>query len=176
MELLSSEQLTHFCVCVQREQPGGMRSGAVFRTGHGDPWEGFLSRAERWRRERARHRRKQGGVHQVKERNGSKRSEQWEIMMWRLHSQQKFTSIPSFSLLTNWRFTRGVKEQTRAFLDGFNEVVPLEWLRYFDEKELEVRKVEQGGLKRRPPRSFSKNSTVMTLNLQNAFSCPETTA
>lgn len=81
MELLSSEQLTHFCVCVQREQPGGMRSGAVFRTGHGDPWEGFLSRAERWRRERARHRRKQGGVHQVKERNGSKRSEQWEIMM-----------------------------------------------------------------------------------------------
>lgn len=32
-----------------------------------------------------------------------------------------------------------MKEQTRAFLDGFNEVVPLEWLRYFDEKELEVR-------------------------------------
>lgn len=35
---------------------------------------------------------------------------------------------------------RGVEEQTKAFLDGFNEVVPLEWLRYFDEKELEVRK------------------------------------
>uniref|UniRef100_A0A3Q3IP03 E3 ubiquitin-protein ligase n=2 Tax=Monopterus albus TaxID=43700 RepID=A0A3Q3IP03_MONAL len=42
------------------------------------------------------------------------------------------------SLLTDWRFTRGVEEQTRAFLDGFNEVVPLEWLRYFDEKELEL--------------------------------------
>ncbi|XP_061878328.1 NEDD4-like E3 ubiquitin-protein ligase WWP2 isoform X3 [Entelurus aequoreus] len=41
------------------------------------------------------------------------------------------------SLLTDWRFTRGVEEQTKAFLDGFNEVVPLEWLRYFDEKELE---------------------------------------
>lgn len=41
-------------------------------------------------------------------------------------------------LLTDWRFTRGVEEQTKAFLDGFNEVVPLEWLRYFDEKELEV--------------------------------------
>ncbi|XP_053555443.1 NEDD4-like E3 ubiquitin-protein ligase WWP2 isoform X2 [Bombina bombina] len=41
-------------------------------------------------------------------------------------------------LLTNWRFTRGVEEQTKAFLDGFNEVVPLEWLRYFDEKELEL--------------------------------------
>lgn len=32
-----------------------------------------------------------------------------------------------------------MEEQTKAFLDGFNEVVPLEWLRYFDEKELEVR-------------------------------------
>ncbi|XP_073724482.1 NEDD4-like E3 ubiquitin-protein ligase WWP2 isoform X1 [Misgurnus anguillicaudatus] len=41
-------------------------------------------------------------------------------------------------LLTDWRFTRGVEEQTKAFLDGFNEVVPLEWLRYFDEKELEL--------------------------------------
>lgn len=159
--------LTHFCVCVQREQPGGMRSGAVFRAGHGDSWEGFLSRAERRRRERARHRRKQGGVHQVKE------SEKWEIVTRHLGSQQKLASIPSFSLLTNWRFTRGVKEQTRAFLDGFNEVVPLEWLRYFDEKELEVRTVELGGLKPRPPRSFSKNSTAMTLNLQNAFSWPK---
>ncbi|XP_037308305.2 NEDD4-like E3 ubiquitin-protein ligase WWP2 isoform X2 [Pungitius pungitius] len=42
------------------------------------------------------------------------------------------------TLLTDWRFTRGVEEQTKAFLDGFNEVVPLEWLRYFDEKELEL--------------------------------------
>uniref|UniRef100_A0A8C8C835 E3 ubiquitin-protein ligase n=1 Tax=Oncorhynchus tshawytscha TaxID=74940 RepID=A0A8C8C835_ONCTS len=42
------------------------------------------------------------------------------------------------SLLTDWRFMRGVEEQTKAFLDGFNEVVPLEWLRYFDEKELEL--------------------------------------
>ncbi|XP_029008939.1 NEDD4-like E3 ubiquitin-protein ligase WWP2 isoform X1 [Betta splendens] len=42
------------------------------------------------------------------------------------------------SLLTDWRITRGVGEQTKAFLDGFNEVVPLEWLRYFDEKELEL--------------------------------------
>ncbi|XP_056595611.1 NEDD4-like E3 ubiquitin-protein ligase WWP2 isoform X2 [Triplophysa dalaica] len=41
-------------------------------------------------------------------------------------------------LLTDWRFMRGVEEQTKAFLDGFNEVVPLEWLRYFDEKELEL--------------------------------------
>lgn len=44
-----------------------------------------------------------------------------------------------FSLMTEWRFSRGVQEQTKAFLDGFNEVVPLQWLQYFDEKELEVR-------------------------------------
>lgn len=48
------------------------------------------------------------------------------------------TTLCLFRLLTDWRFTRGVEEQTKAFLDGFNEVVPLEWLRYFDEKELEV--------------------------------------
>lgn len=93
------------------------------------------------------------------------------MMVRQVPSQQKLTPIPSFSLLTNWRFTRGVKEQTKAFLDGFNEVVPLEWLRYFDEKELEVRKVVQGGLKRRPPRRFSKKekiSPVITANLQNS--------
>ncbi|KAK3589293.1 hypothetical protein CHS0354_026945 [Potamilus streckersoni] len=42
------------------------------------------------------------------------------------------------SLMTNWRFTRGVEEQTKAFLEGFNEVVPLQWLQYFDERELEL--------------------------------------
>lgn len=34
--------------------------------------------------------------------------------------------------------TRGIEDQTKAFLDGFNEVVPLEWLKYFDERELEL--------------------------------------
>lgn len=33
---------------------------------------------------------------------------------------------------------RGIEEQTKTFLDGFNEVVPLEWLKYFDERELEL--------------------------------------
>ncbi|XP_051980664.1 NEDD4-like E3 ubiquitin-protein ligase WWP1 [Xyrauchen texanus] len=41
-------------------------------------------------------------------------------------------------LMAEWRFSRGVENQTKAFLDGFNEVVPLQWLLYFDEKELEV--------------------------------------
>lgn len=44
-----------------------------------------------------------------------------------------------FSLMTQWRFARGVEEQTKAFLEGFSEVVPLQWLQYFDERELEVR-------------------------------------
>lgn len=41
-------------------------------------------------------------------------------------------------LMTDWRMNRGIQEQTKAFLDGFNEVVPLEWLHYFDERELEL--------------------------------------
>ncbi|XP_071091947.1 E3 ubiquitin-protein ligase Su(dx)-like [Haliotis cracherodii] len=42
------------------------------------------------------------------------------------------------NLMVNWRFTRGVEEQSKAFLEGFNEVVPLQWLQYFDERELEL--------------------------------------
>merc|ERR1719319_812862 len=42
------------------------------------------------------------------------------------------------NLVTQWRMTRGIEKQTKAFLEGFNEVVPLEWLQYFDEKELEL--------------------------------------
>ena len=42
------------------------------------------------------------------------------------------------SLLLNWKFNIGVEEQTKAFLEGFNQVVPLEWLKYFDERELEL--------------------------------------
>ncbi|XP_076331877.1 E3 ubiquitin-protein ligase wwp-1-like isoform X2 [Tachypleus tridentatus] len=41
-------------------------------------------------------------------------------------------------LMTQWRFSRGQEEQIKAFLDGFNEVLPLEWLHYFDERELEL--------------------------------------
>lgn len=41
-------------------------------------------------------------------------------------------------LMIDWRFSRGVENQTKSFLDGFNEVVPLQWLQYFDERELEV--------------------------------------
>lgn len=40
--------------------------------------------------------------------------------------------------MTEWRMTRGIEEQTKAFLEGFNSVVPLEWLKYFDERELEL--------------------------------------
>lgn len=41
-------------------------------------------------------------------------------------------------LMTEWRVSRGQEEQTKSFLEGFNEVLPLEWLHYFDEKELEL--------------------------------------
>ncbi|XP_065178917.1 E3 ubiquitin-protein ligase Itchy-like isoform X1 [Sycon ciliatum] len=42
------------------------------------------------------------------------------------------------NLMVQWRLSRGIQEQTKAFLDGFNEVVPLQWLQYFDERELEL--------------------------------------
>jgi len=41
-------------------------------------------------------------------------------------------------LITQWRFSRGVEEQTKAFLQGFNEVVPLQWIQIFDEREVEL--------------------------------------
>ena len=41
-------------------------------------------------------------------------------------------------LVAEWRLSRGVDEQTRALFEGFNEVVPQQYLQYFDAKELEV--------------------------------------
>ncbi|CAF3926988.1 unnamed protein product [Rotaria magnacalcarata] len=46
--------------------------------------------------------------------------------------------VEYLELITQWRFTRGVEEQTKAFLHGFNEVVPLQWIQMFDERELEL--------------------------------------
>jgi hypothetical protein len=40
--------------------------------------------------------------------------------------------------MTDWFFTRGVTEQTKAFMDGFGDVMPLRWLQYFDEREFEA--------------------------------------
>ncbi|PAV56460.1 hypothetical protein WR25_06779 [Diploscapter pachys] len=41
-------------------------------------------------------------------------------------------------LLVQWRFNRGVEQQTEAFFNGFNSVFPLEWLHNFDKRELEM--------------------------------------
>uniref|UniRef100_A0A671SDA5 E3 ubiquitin-protein ligase n=1 Tax=Sinocyclocheilus anshuiensis TaxID=1608454 RepID=A0A671SDA5_9TELE len=41
-------------------------------------------------------------------------------------------------LVAEWRLSRGVEEQTQAFLEGFNEVLPQQYLQYFDAKELEL--------------------------------------
>ena len=41
-------------------------------------------------------------------------------------------------LMIDWRFSRGVEDQTSKFLEGFGEVIPIEWLQYFDERELEM--------------------------------------
>ncbi|XP_048354552.1 E3 ubiquitin-protein ligase Itchy homolog [Sphaerodactylus townsendi] len=41
-------------------------------------------------------------------------------------------------LVAEWRLSRGVEEQTQAFFEGFNEILPQTYLQYFDAKELEV--------------------------------------
>ncbi|CBY39846.1 unnamed protein product [Oikopleura dioica] len=49
-----------------------------------------------------------------------------------------FQKLEYIQLMIDWRFTRGVKEQSDRFLEGFSEVIPIEWLQYFDERELEM--------------------------------------
>lgn len=41
-------------------------------------------------------------------------------------------------LLADWRLVREVEEQMRSVVTGFAEIIPLTWLQFFDEKELEV--------------------------------------
>lgn len=52
-----------------------------------------------------------------------------------------------FRLVAEWRLSRGVEEQTQAFFEGFNEVLPQQYLQYFDAKELEVRDADLKSLK-----------------------------
>lgn len=44
-----------------------------------------------------------------------------------------------YRLVAEWRLSRGVEEQTQAFFEGFNEILPQQYLQYFDAKELEVK-------------------------------------
>lgn len=64
------------------------------------------------------------------------------ILKWKYTNRgaqhRSFYFLFFFRLLTEWRFKRGVVEQTEAFLKGFNEVLPMYWLQNFDERELEV--------------------------------------
>ncbi|CAB1354262.1 unnamed protein product [Coregonus sp. 'balchen'] len=49
-----------------------------------------------------------------------------------------YNSLIWIKLVAEWRLSRGVEEQTQAFFEGFNEVLPQQYLQYFDAKELEV--------------------------------------
>ncbi|KPP70875.1 E3 ubiquitin-protein ligase Itchy-like, partial [Scleropages formosus] len=64
-----------------------------------------------------------------------KRFEQTNSGSWKETSC--FSSV-SCRLVAEWRLSRGVEEQTQAFFEGFNEVLPQQYLQYFDAKELEV--------------------------------------
>lgn len=41
-------------------------------------------------------------------------------------------------LVTEWRFNRGVADQMKAFMSGFNDIIPQNSIQIFDEKELEL--------------------------------------
>uniref|UniRef100_A0AC35TLM2 E3 ubiquitin-protein ligase n=1 Tax=Rhabditophanes sp. KR3021 TaxID=114890 RepID=A0AC35TLM2_9BILA len=41
-------------------------------------------------------------------------------------------------LIVEWRLGRGIEAQLSAFFTGFSSVFPLQWLQYFDERELEI--------------------------------------
>ncbi|KAK9480683.1 hypothetical protein V1514DRAFT_151348 [Lipomyces japonicus] len=41
-------------------------------------------------------------------------------------------------LITEWRISKRVEEQFRAFMSGFNELIPQELINVFDERELEL--------------------------------------
>lgn len=57
-------------------------------------------------------------------------------------------------MVAEWRLSRGVEEQTQAFFEGFNEVLPQQYLQYFDAKELEV-----------PTKSRNKNREVIIVGI-----------
>lgn len=42
------------------------------------------------------------------------------------------------SLVIKWRFVSRVQEQMNAFLDGFSGLIPLAFIKIFDENELEL--------------------------------------
>ena len=44
----------------------------------------------------------------------------------------------SFRLYVKYRLTHGVETQSKAFMKGFNELVPQHLIKMFDERELEV--------------------------------------
>jgi E3 ubiquitin-protein ligase NEDD4 len=49
----------------------------------------------------------------------------------RIHANQ-------FSLITEWRISKRVEEQFKAFRSGFHDLIPEELIGVFDERELEL--------------------------------------
>lgn len=42
------------------------------------------------------------------------------------------------SLITEWRISKRVEEQFKAFKEGFNQLIPQDLVNVFDERELEL--------------------------------------
>ena len=43
-----------------------------------------------------------------------------------------------YSLVTEWRISKRVEEQFKAFKEGFNQLIPQDLVNVFDERELEL--------------------------------------
>lgn len=130
--------LNRILLCIlQGQQHWGVQFGNVFLSWHGDPWQNHFSWSKTRRRQHSCDWRQQRGVYWV--RAFPSHSDRQCIMRPLCRMTNADALLCALCrLMAEWRFSRGVEGQTKAFLDGFNEVVPLQWLQYFDEKELEV--------------------------------------
>lgn len=46
--------------------------------------------------------------------------------------------VYDYSLITEWRISKRVEEQFKAFKEGFNQLIPQDLVNVFDERELEL--------------------------------------
>ncbi len=92
----------------------------LFRRFRG-PWTVDSPRIEAWRWQRSCQWRKQGRISEVIHLKTNQ-----NFLFFKKHS----IHLAGVRLMTDWRMNRGIEEQTKAFLDGFNQVVPLVWLQF----------------------------------------------
>lgn len=69
-------------------------------------------------------------------------------------------------LIIQWRFVNRVLPQMKAFLNGFNEIIPLTLIRIFDENELELLMCGIGSI---DLNDWRKNTVYKGINILRRF-------